>query len=104
PTAPHRLPASRRRPAPLAGAGRDDWQALDTPTLRNISQTAPYFHNNSADTLEEVLDHYDAFFKLVIVNLQPGPRPPVISTDGVVIDRPFTAAERAALLAYLRKL
>jgi cytochrome c peroxidase len=91
-------------PPPLAGAGRDDWLALDTPTVRNISKTAPYFHNNSADTLEEVLDHYDAFFKLVIVNLQPGPRPPVISTDGVAIDRPFTAAERSALLAYMRKL
>jgi hypothetical protein len=34
----------------------------------------------------------------------PLPRPPLISTDGVHVDRPFTLEERPALLAYLRKL
>ena len=28
------------------------------PGLRGIRKTAPYFHNNSAATLEEVVDHY----------------------------------------------
>lgn len=28
------------------------------PTLRNIARTAPYFHNGSAKTLEDVVDHY----------------------------------------------
>jgi len=37
---------------------------LDVTSLNwGISKTAPYFHNNSAATLEEVLDHYDAFFR-----------------------------------------
>ena len=43
-------------------APSDDWNKLDVPQLRGISKTAPYFHNNSASTLEDVVDHYMAFF------------------------------------------
>jgi cytochrome c peroxidase len=82
----------------------DDWNKLDMPSLRGIKDTAPYFHNNSADTLEEVLDHYDAFFKRVFIVRPPNVVPPVLSTDGVNFDRPPVPEERAALLAYLRKL
>ena len=54
---------------------------------------------------EEMLEHYKQFFKRVqvqnpaapLLTTQPGVTPPVI-------DRPFTDAETAALLAYLRKL
>jgi cytochrome c peroxidase len=92
----------------FAGSGppaRDDWSKFDVPGLRGIARTAPYFHNNSADTLEEVVDHYTEFFKRVLVNAPVGqPLPPAISTDGVHVDRPPTAAEIAPLLAYLRKL
>lgn len=34
--------------------------AFRTTTLRNISKTAPYMHDGSIATLEEVLDHYSA--------------------------------------------
>jgi cytochrome c peroxidase len=85
--------------------GLDDWNKFDMPSLHGIGRTAPYFHNNSADSLEEVVDHYTAFFKRVPTIIAPGARlPPVISTDGVNADRAFTPEERAALLAYLRKL
>ena len=85
--------------------GRDDWNKLDTPGLHGIARTAPYFHNNSADTLEAVLDHYTAFFKRVKALAPVGaPLPPVISTDGVIADRAPTPEEIAPLLAYLRKL
>ncbi len=30
-----------------------------TPTLRNVELTAPYMHNGSYDTLEDVIRHYD---------------------------------------------
>ncbi|MCK5831439.1 MAG: c-type cytochrome [Methylococcales bacterium] len=30
-----------------------------TPTLRNISLTAPYMHDGSMDTLEEIVEYYD---------------------------------------------
>jgi cytochrome c peroxidase len=83
---------------------QDDWNKLDMPGLRGISKTAPYFHNNSAASLEEVVDHYMEFFKRVQANVAPGVVPPIASTDGVHFDRRPTPAERAALLAYLRKL
>ncbi len=83
---------------------RDDWNKFDMPTLRGISRTAPYFHNNSAATLEDVVDHYIALFKRVEANRVPGTTiPPVASTDGVNFDRVPTLEERAALLAYLRR-
>lgn len=33
--------------------------AFKTPTLRNVSMRAPYFHNGSESTLESVIDFYD---------------------------------------------
>jgi len=82
----------------------DDWNKLDVNGLRGIRRTAPYFHNNSAATLEEVVDHYIEFFKRAKANAPPGFVPPVASTDGVHFDRQPQPEERAALLAYLRKL
>lgn len=39
--------------------------AFKISPLRGIARTAPYFHDNSARTLEDVAAHYAAFFKLV---------------------------------------
>jgi cytochrome c peroxidase len=83
----------------------DDWEKFDVPGLRGISKTAPYFINNSAATLEEMVDHYIELFKRVEANFVPGNVvPPIATTDGVHFDRKPTSQERAALLAYLRKL
>jgi cytochrome c peroxidase len=38
-----------------------DFEAFDTPQLRGIAQTAPYFHDNSRETLREVVDEYSRF-------------------------------------------
>jgi cytochrome c peroxidase len=32
--------------------------AFKTPTLRNVTRTAPYMHNGAYNTLEEVIEHY----------------------------------------------
>lgn len=52
-----------------------------------------------------MLEHYKQFFRRVAVQ---NPNAPLLTTQpGVVppiIDRPFTDAETAALLAYQRKL
>jgi cytochrome c peroxidase len=83
-----------------------EFQKFDVPNLRGISKTAPYFINNSAKTLEDVIQQYRAFFaqqnRLALTPAAPGFG--VVSTDGINRDRPFTPAEEAALLAYLRKL
>jgi hypothetical protein len=87
-------------PAPL-----DDWEKFDVPGLRGIGKTAPYFINNSAATLEEMVDHYIELFKRVEANFIPGNVvPPIATTDGVHFDRRPKPEEREALLAYLRKL
>ena len=87
--------------------GQDDWNKFDIPSIRGLRFTAPYFHNNSANTLEEVVDHYIEFYKRVQVVAQsqvPPVVPPVATTDGINFDRQPLPEERKALLAYLRKL
>ncbi|MEI9814466.1 MAG: cytochrome c peroxidase [Acidobacteriota bacterium] len=37
----------------------EDWGAFKTPTLRDISKSAPYMHDGSLLTLEEVVEFYD---------------------------------------------
>ena len=83
-----------------------DFQKFDMPNLRGISRTAPYFINNSARTLEDVLQQYRAFFALQnrIATTPAAPGFGVISTDGINRDRPFTQEEERMLLAYLKKL
>jgi cytochrome c peroxidase len=89
---------------PAAG-GPGDIQHMDIPNLRGISWTAPYFMNNTAATLEDVVEHYKQF--LLRVQVQ-NPAAPLLTTQpGVVppvIDRPFTDDEVPALLAYLRRI
>jgi cytochrome c peroxidase len=36
-----------------------DWGAFKTPTLREVEHTAPYMHDGSLKTLDEVVDFYD---------------------------------------------
>lgn len=43
-----------------------DLNLFDTPSLRGLKHTAPYFHDNSANTLEEVIIHYNLHFQFQI--------------------------------------
>jgi cytochrome c peroxidase len=44
-----------------AATGRyEDLYRFKVPQLRRISQMAPYFHDNSAETLEEVVDYFNS--------------------------------------------
>jgi len=52
--------------------------AFKIPQLRGISDTGPYFHDNSAKTLEAVAAHYATFFAIVTDIDGPGPLPPLI--------------------------
>jgi cytochrome c peroxidase len=66
--------------------------AFKTPTLRNITQRAPYMHDGSVATLAEVIDHYDTGFVK---------RP---SLDAEMHPLKLTPAEKADLLAFLDTL
>ncbi|MBI1896051.1 MAG: c-type cytochrome [Acidobacteria bacterium] len=72
-----------------AGAGQGNFK---TPTLREIARTAPYMHDGSLATLEEVIEYYDRGG-----NQNPGLDPEI---------RPLrlTAAEKQDLLAFLSSL
>ena len=95
-------PSRHQDPGRLLLTGQPaDLRVMDVTQLRGISRTAPYFHNNSAATLEDVLDHYDAFFRRV-ARLNPGrPAADSLRRMALWVDRGFvTAEERPALLAY----
>jgi cytochrome c peroxidase len=40
-----------------------DLNSFDTPPLRGVKHTAPYFHDNSGRTLREVVEHYNETFQ-----------------------------------------
>ncbi|WP_298824446.1 cytochrome c peroxidase [uncultured Piscinibacter sp.] len=70
-----------------------DLRAFRTPSLRNVALTAPYMHDGSLATLDEVLDHYVRGGWPADPAQDPRIRP-------IVLD----AQERRALLAFLAAL
>ena len=66
--------------------------AFKTPTLRDITETAPYMHNGSLATLEDVIDYY-ASGGDIKSNLSPNFK----AAD-------LNAAEKADLLEFLKTL
>jgi cytochrome c peroxidase len=70
----------------------DDMGRFRVPTLRNVSLTAPYMHDGSLPSLQDVLDHY----------VRGGHKNP--RQDSRI--RPFalTESERADMLAFLDSL
>jgi mono/diheme cytochrome c family protein len=67
---------------------------FDIPPLYGISKTAPYFHDNSAATLEDVLRHYQSEFKAVDILAPPGANRPDPLPDEAI----------EPLAAYLKKI
>jgi cytochrome c peroxidase len=64
------------------------------PTLRNIAVTAPYMHDGSLATLEDVLDHYAAGGR--------GHDNP--NKDPLIAGFPLSGQDRADLIAFLESL
>ncbi|MBL8295430.1 MAG: c-type cytochrome [Bryobacterales bacterium] len=71
------------------GAGQGNFK---TPTLREIAHTAPYMHDGSLVTLEEVIEYYDRGG-----NPSPG-------LDAEIRPLRLTAGEKQSLAAFLRSL
>lgn len=96
-------------PAPNTGIHEltqmpQDMGRFRAPTLRNIAVTAPYFHDGSAATLDDVLDHYAAAGRTI----SSGPNAGVGSANpyksSFIIGFTLTAAERADLHAFFESL
>jgi cytochrome c peroxidase len=56
----------------------DQLNAFKISPLRGIRHTAPYFHDNSSRTLEDVAEHYRKFFLIVTDVDGPGPAQPLL--------------------------
>lgn len=69
-----------------------DWGAFKTPTLRDIANTAPYMHDGSLKTLEDVVAFYN---KGGIKNR---------NLDAAMKPLNLTDAEQKALVAFLKSL
>src|SRR5574337_1233701 len=69
-----------------------DKGAFKTPTLRNIAASAPYLHDGSAKTLDEVIDLYD----------KGGIKNPNLSKE--IKPLKLTAQEKSDLAAFMKSL
>jgi cytochrome c peroxidase len=67
--------------------------AFKVPSLWAVKKTAPYFHDNSAATLQAVVEHYAEFFMLMTA--------PAVDGDPSLI---MTSQDKADLVAYLKLL
>jgi len=87
------VPETRPEKAPgyFADAGGGHG-AFKTPTLREVARTAPYMHDGSLATLQDVIEHYDRGG-----NANP-------SLDGELHPLRLAEPEKRALLAFLRSL
>ena len=70
-----------------------DLRAYRTPSLRNVALTAPYMHDGSLATLEQVLDYYAA-----------GGTPADSAQDPRIKPFELDPAQRSAMVAFLRSL
>jgi len=67
----------------------DNVNAFKIPSLWGVRHTAPYLHDNSAKTLEEVVQHYARFFEFI-----SNPTAPLILTE----------EDQADIVAFLKLL
>jgi cytochrome c peroxidase len=82
----------------IATGRAEDNGRFRVPTLRNVALTAPYMHDGSIATLGEVIEHYDRGGRA-----RQGDRPAPLR-DPLIRPLHLTAAEKAALEAFLRSL
>jgi cytochrome c peroxidase len=69
-----------------------DWGAFKTPTLRSVALTAPYMHDGSVKTLEEVVDIYDRGGH------------PNRNLDPLIVPLHLTQQEKADLVEFMKAL
>lgn len=81
-----------------------DMGRFRTPSLRNVAVTAPYFHDGSAATLDEVLDHYARAGREIVGGSLAGDGARNPYKDGLIVGFVMTEQERADLIAFLESL
>jgi len=74
------------------------------PSLRNVAVTAPYMHDGSMDTLDEVVRHYERGGRLIEDGPHAGDGRDSPLKSGLVPGFTLTDAERQDLIAFLMSL
>ncbi len=82
----------------------DDMGRFKAPSLRNIAVTAPYMHDGSIATLDDVLSHYAAGGRTIASGPHAGVGADNPRKSGFVRGFSLSAQERADLLAFLQSL
>jgi len=77
---------------PSVSPAFDQLNAFKISSLWGVPLTAPYFHDNSARTLEDVANHYQLFFETEFQN------------SGGFIDQRLTDQDKEDIVAFLRLL
>jgi cytochrome c peroxidase len=83
---------------------RRDMGRFRAPSLRNVALTAPYMHDGSMATLEEVVDHYAAGGRVIADGPTAGDGRRNPFKDPLVSGIDLSAGDRADLVAFLRAL
>lgn len=81
-----------------------DMGRFRAPSLRNIAVTAPYMHDGSAATLDDVLDHYEAGGRTITSGPHAGVGSRNPFRSEFMVGFRLTPLERADLLAFLESL
>ncbi|MFO0664156.1 MAG: di-heme enzyme [Polyangiaceae bacterium] len=81
-----------------------DMGRFKAPSLRNIAVTAPYMHDGSIATLEEVIDHYAAGGRTIVSGPHAGNGSQNPLKDPLVRGFTISSAERSDLVAFLKSL
>lgn len=92
-------------PGLYAFTGREqDMGRFRAPTLRNIELTAPYMHDGSLATLEEVIAHYEAGGRTIEEGPYAGAGSESPYKSGFLVGFTLDDQEREDLLAFFRSL
>ena len=75
-----------------------------TPSLRNVALTAPYFHDGSAATLDEAIDHYAAGGRRIGSGERAGDGARSPLKNPLVLGFELSAVERDGLVDFLGSL
>jgi len=81
-----------------------DMGRFKPPSLRNVAVTAPYFHDGSAATLDEVIDSYERGGRLLTDGPDAGDGSQNPYKSGFITGFTLTADERADLIEFLNAL
>jgi cytochrome c peroxidase len=82
----------------------EDMGRFRAPTLRNIELTAPYMHDGSIATLEEVIDHYARGGRLISSGPLAGDGAKNPFKSEFIVGFMITADEKTDLINFLKSL